>query len=284
MDRLTDVQTEKEVALDGIIRSSEKSQHQGATLVSGGSIAVEKAQVQDGIVKSGVKAQHQGATLVSGGSIAVEKEARQDGILKSAAKSQHQGSGFASMGSIAVEKEGKQDGIVKSGVKAQHQGATLVSGGSIATEKEVRLDGIVRGGGPVNTGPISNSADEIKQKIAEKIQGNHDPALENAVKTWMSAALGKPIGDNFQEELSDGQLLCALMNLVYPKSIPKVQKGKMAFHKRENISSFCKQLETRQFPVTFQPEDIIDGTNMPKVVQVLSDVCRTGKRRCVFRS
>eukprot|EP00808_Paulinella_micropora_P011481 g42095.t1 len=279
MDRLNDHATEKEKTLDKIIKSDAKAQHQDSGFAATASIAVDKGANLDSILKSAEKAAHQDSGFAATASIAVDKGAKQDSILKSAEKAHHQGAGFGAAGSIAVEKEAYQDSILKSGVKAQHQGATLISGGSIAIDKGKALDGINRGGKAAE-GPIASSADEIKNAIKGKIAGKQDAALEKAVLDWLAAAAGTTVaeGKSFQQALADGKLICHGWNKVYPKDAVGVSEGKMAFHHRENIANFCKGLVAKKFSVTFEPEDLIDSVDLPKVAHVLAVLCNYGHK------
>jgi hypothetical protein len=74
-------------------------------LGSTGSLHVEKEATQHGIIKTTDKAQHQGSGFATTGANFVEKEKTQHGIIKSETAAQHQGSGFAASASIHVEKE-----------------------------------------------------------------------------------------------------------------------------------------------------------------------------------
>jgi len=76
------IHVEKEVKLDGIVKSQDKPKHGGAGFATVGSIAVALEPIGHGIIKSTDKAQYQGATFASAGSIHIEKEKPQHGIIR----------------------------------------------------------------------------------------------------------------------------------------------------------------------------------------------------------
>jgi len=74
-------------------------------LGSTGSLYIEKEPTQHGIIKTHERSQHQGGGFATVGSNFIEKEPTQHGIVRSEERSQHGGTGFGTTGSIHIEKE-----------------------------------------------------------------------------------------------------------------------------------------------------------------------------------
>lgn len=86
MGSMGGVHVEKEVKLDGIVKSHERAQHGGAGFATTGSIAVEKEDVSHGIIRAGGAPIYTGPTFQNSGSLATEKDKISHGIIRGDAK------------------------------------------------------------------------------------------------------------------------------------------------------------------------------------------------------
>jgi len=110
---------------------------------------------------------------------------------------------------------------------------------------------------------------ELADKKAAKYRA--DLALE--AMEWIQSYLpGEDVvcsaSDDVLEKLKDGQILCKLINVLQPGSVPKINESKMAFKQMENIGSFldsCVQFGCDKLDL-FQTVDLYEGVNMPGVI------------------
>jgi len=128
--------------------------------------------------------------------------------------------------------------------------------------------------------------------IAKKIAASFDPAKATEVFQWMKSVLEhadkKAVGDRLPDNvetmddvkkvLIDGQIICEVMNVMYPGSIKKINKGKMPFMQMENISNFVKAATAEQVGCKkadlFTTPDLFEGGNIPQVVNGLCAAAR----------
>jgi hypothetical protein len=276
------IQIEKEKTQHGIIKTETSAQHQGSGFAASASIHVEKEKTQHGIIKSEEKAEHQGAGFATIGSIQVEKEKTGHGIVKSEEKAEHQGAGFATVGSIQIEKEKTSHGIVRSEEKAQHQGAGFATMGSLATEKELVTHGIIAPGTKIKEGPADASSDSQMEHIQKRLETKYDKPREEKAKAWLEAVLGEKFEEeSFQEALKSGVRLCNALNKVYPQSVPKVATSGPVFVQRENIGNYVKACARLGFNKSnlFETADLYDGKNLTKVVENVYELAHFGSRK-----
>jgi len=273
---------EKEKTQHGIVKSEDKAQHQGSGFAASGSIFVEKEKTGHGIVKSEDKAQHGGTAFATTGSIQVEKEKTGHGIVKSEEKAEHGGTGFGTTGAIQVEKEKTQHGIVRSEDKAQHQGSGFATMGSIATEKELVTHGIIAPGTKIKEGPADASNDTVQEHIQKRNELKLDRSREAKARSWMEALLGETFSEEtFQDALKNGTRLCKALNLVYPQSVPKINKPGIVAVERENVGNYVKACARLGFNKSnlFESNDLFEGKNMTKVVENVYELAHFGSRR-----
>jgi len=66
--------------------------------------------------------------------------------------------------------------------------------------------------------------------------------LDPVIRTWISNVLNEPIdrGKSFGEVFKDGVLLCKMLNKLKPGIVPKINTGKLPFHKMENIAKYIE--------------------------------------------
>ena len=107
-------------------------------------------------------------------------------------------------------------------------------------------------------------------------------AAQREMARWMGAVLGEDIeaehaaGSAFKDYLADGQTLARLMNVLKDGSVQGVHKEpKIHQYKVENVmlvtTAFRAELEVADVSL-FQPTDLVDGKNMPKVLLTLGYV------------
>jgi len=127
--------------------------------------------------------------------------------------------------------------------------------------------------------------------IAKKIAASFDPVKATEVFQWMKALLeyggveaGKKLPDEIEtmddvkKALGDGVIICEVMNVMYPGSIKKINRGKMAFMQMENIGNFVKACTADQVGCKkadlFTTPDLYENGNIPQVVNGLCAMAR----------
>ncbi|KFM81645.1 Myophilin, partial [Stegodyphus mimosarum] len=121
-----------------------------------------------------------------------------------------------------------------------------------------------------------------------KIQSKYDPALASQILLWMKDVMGlediDTSGDRdaFYKLLKDGQVLCRLINVLQPGSIPekKINNSTMAFKCMENINLFLEQVKKLGVPAeeTFQTVDLWEAQNLTSVLICLQSVARKASK------
>ncbi|XP_015929975.1 myophilin [Parasteatoda tepidariorum] len=121
-----------------------------------------------------------------------------------------------------------------------------------------------------------------------KIQSKYDTALAGQTLEWMKDVMQlediDTSGDRekFYELLKDGQVLCRLINVLQPGSIPekKINNTKMAFKCMENINLFLEQVKKLGVPAeeTFQTVDLWEQQNLTSVLICLQSLARKASK------
>jgi len=122
-----------------------------------------------------------------------------------------------------------------------------------------------------------------------KIQSKYDPALASQLLEWIKDVMGSDVdldtsGDRetFYRQLKDGQILCRLINVLQPGSIPekKINNSKMAFKCMENINLFLDQVKKLGVPAeeTFQTVDLWEEQNLTSVLICLQSLARKASK------
>jgi len=121
-------------------------------------------------------------------------------------------------------------------------------------------------------------------EIQKKIAASFDPVKANQVFDWMRAILeqagsesGKKLPnvevmDDVFKCLHDGQIICEVINVMYPGSVKKINKGKQPFVQMENISNFvgaCVAGGKCAKADLFTTPDLYEKGNIPQVVNGL---------------
>eukprot|EP01102_Stenamoeba_stenopodia_P008013 TRINITY_DN2270_c0_g1_i1.p1 TRINITY_DN2270_c0_g1~~TRINITY_DN2270_c0_g1_i1.p1 ORF type:complete len:143 (+),score=45.37 TRINITY_DN2270_c0_g1_i1:107-535(+) len=112
--------------------------------------------------------------------------------------------------------------------------------------------------------------------LQERLKEKYDPALESAVREWIQAVLGEPLGADLHESLKSGVILCNLVNKIRPGVVKNIQKGKAPFIVMENINAYLNACAALGLPATdlFQTVDLYEAKNM---VAVLTNLHALGK-------
>mmetsp|Transcript_2548 Transcript_2548/g.3398 ORF Transcript_2548/g.3398 Transcript_2548/m.3398 type:complete len:216 (+) Transcript_2548:69-716(+) len=116
----------------------------------------------------------------------------------------------------------------------------------------------------------------LSAEVAAKQAAKYDVALENSLRKWIEAIVGRGIGADFHEGLKDGVLLCDLINKIKPRSVPKVNKMKMPFMMMENIQNFlagCRGVGVKDTDI-FAVVDLYEKKNPTLVIQGLAALAR----------
>jgi len=121
-----------------------------------------------------------------------------------------------------------------------------------------------------------------------KIQSKYDTALASQTLIWMKDVMAlediDTSGDRepFYQLLKDGQVLCRLINVLQPGSIPekKINNTKMAFKCMENINLFLEQVKKLGVPAeeTFQTVDLWEQQNLTSVLICLQSLARKASK------
>lgn len=122
----------------------------------------------------------------------------------------------------------------------------------------------------------------------KKIQSKYDPELASQVLFWMKEVMGDESLDTsgdretFYRQLKDGQVLCRLINILQPGSIPekKINNTTMAFKCMENINLFLDQVKKLGVPAeeTFQTVDLWEEQNLTSVLICLQSLARKASK------
>mmetsp|Transcript_9730 Transcript_9730/g.14724 ORF Transcript_9730/g.14724 Transcript_9730/m.14724 type:complete len:164 (-) Transcript_9730:76-567(-) len=125
-------------------------------------------------------------------------------------------------------------------------------------------------------GPSYGLSADLQAKHAAK----YDVEMEHALRTWMEAAVGRPIGEDFHESLKDGVFLCDLLNKIHPGAVKKVNKMKMPFMMMENLQNFtqgCRHIGVKECDL-FAVVDLYEKKNLTLVIQGLYAVARAAPK------
>jgi len=114
------------------------------------------------------------------------------------------------------------------------------------------------------------SSTALDSDVKAKIEAKYDKANEDKARTFIETTTGEKIGDNFQEGLKDGLILCTLLNKLRPGLVVGAKKGP-AFVQMENINKFLTGLKNIGFKAqdTFMTVDLFEGKNMVAVIDTI---------------
>ncbi|KAA0719189.1 Calponin-2 Calponin H2, smooth muscle [Triplophysa tibetana] len=118
-----------------------------------------------------------------------------------------------------------------------------------------------------NRGPAYGFSAEVKNKIAQK----YDIQKEEELRIWIEDITGRSIGDDFQNGLKSGVILCELINKIQPGSVKKINQSSMNWHQLENLTNFTKAITAYGLKPhdIFEANDIFESGNMTQVQTTL---------------
>jgi len=120
---------------------------------------------------------------------------------------------------------------------------------------------------------LSADGPALDADIQKKITGKLDANKQNGVKViaWLSKLIGQPLGDNLEQELRSGIVLCSAMNVIRSGSVAKIHTVNSAFKHRENLENFLRACKIfgMQSSDCFVVQDLYDGKNLPIVIDCL---------------
>lgn len=75
-----------------------------------------------------------------------------------------------------------------------------------------------------------------------QIAAKRNPEQEKEAQEWIEVVLGKkfPPGEQFDDVIRDGTVLCEVMNKLQPGAIPKINTSGGQFKMMENINKYVR--------------------------------------------
>ena len=74
-----------------------------------------------------------------------------------------------------------------------------------------------------------------------------DQADAEEVCSWIASKVGGDV-PSFPEDLKSGIVLCKLANVLKPGAVPKINPGKLPFHRMENLQNFSSFVRSLGIP------------------------------------
>jgi len=172
---------------------------------------------------------------------------------------------------VAAPAKSKNQPAASKGVSQQSMGSYGVDTGKDAAK--LRHD-VVRDPTQQAKYAEGKGADEsetlgsLDRDLQNKIQSKYDPEKEREVLEWIEAVTGEDLGGSVEQGLHSGQVLCKLMNIMFPKSVTEISTKSFAAFQRENISKYLEACKTQGMSLVdlFDTQDLYDGKNMPSVI------------------
>jgi len=120
----------------------------------------------------------------------------------------------------------------------------------------------------------------LDAELAAKAAQKYDPALEQAVTGWIVDVTGEDFAskgvDTLASYLQDGQVLCNLVNKIFPERIKKINTMQAPFKKMENITYFTDVAREIGVPESsmFATPDLFEEKNMGSVITCIYTFAR----------
>jgi len=129
-------------------------------------------------------------------------------------------------------------------------------------------------GGVTPAGEVTDDGAKpgLDSDLKLKQDSKYDPKLEAQAREFIESKTGETLGENFQEALKDGMVLCNLANKLKAGAVTGHKASTMAFSQMENISRFLTALRVVWgFKPTdlFMTVDLFEGKNMGMVVDTI---------------
>jgi len=124
---------------------------------------------------------------------------------------------------------------------------------------------------------------DIRKKLSSKLDANKKNGLK--VIAWLSKLTGHVLGDDLEQELKSGVVLCSAMNVMRPGSVAKIHTINSAFKHRENLENFLRACKIfgMQSSDCFVVQDLYDGKNLSIVIDCLLQLERMFEARGELR-
>ncbi|KAI6656429.1 Muscle-specific protein 20-like [Oopsacas minuta] len=122
-----------------------------------------------------------------------------------------------------------------------------------------------------NYNQIRATKSGMNAELQKKMLGEYSVEAEIKVKQWVEEVTHMQCEENFFEWLRDGTVLCHLMNIIDPGSVPLVKKSSMPFKQMECINFFLIAAEQYGIKKTdlFVTLDLYEDNNPSQVVSTL---------------
>jgi hypothetical protein len=115
-----------------------------------------------------------------------------------------------------------------------------------------------------------------------KMDAKRDPELDKQAQEWIEAIIGEkfPAGVLYEDALKDGIILCKLINVLQPNSVPKITTKGGGFALRENVSNFNIAAQKYGMSATelFQTVDLFEKKNIGQVTMAIFALGRHAQR------
>jgi len=132
----------------------------------------------------------------------------------------------------------------------------------------------------VSMSPVRFGMDlEIQQKLESRFA--EDFEMEDAVLDWIELLTGDEV-DDLYISLRSGEVLCQLLNVIYPGTIAKYNKKNIPALHRENIQKYLQACEKLGIPKheLFIVSDLYDRKGLPAVLTNLFALARITQVEC----
>uniref|UniRef100_A0A3Q3DLC7 Calponin n=1 Tax=Hippocampus comes TaxID=109280 RepID=A0A3Q3DLC7_HIPCM len=118
-----------------------------------------------------------------------------------------------------------------------------------------------------NRGPSYGLTAEVRNKIAMK----YDLQKEEELRIWIEDLTGATIGDDFQNSLKSGVILCQLINKLRPGSVKTINHSSLNWHQLENLTNFITAIKAYGLKPhdTFEANDLFENGNKTQLQTTL---------------
>jgi hypothetical protein len=123
----------------------------------------------------------------------------------------------------------------------------------------------------------------LDHELANKIAAKWDAPRAQLAIHWIEQVLGRSdlSNNDFQGILKSGEVLCHLVNKLWPGSVKSVSKSNAPFVQRENITAYlnaCRQQGLKEIDL-FVTADLYEGNNLLAVLDNICAVAHQAKQR-----
>ena len=127
----------------------------------------------------------------------------------------------------------------------------------------------------------------LERQVRSKIAAKRNPQQDKEAQEWIEAILGKkfPPGELYEDVIRDGVVLCNLINVLAPNSVPKVNTSGGQFKMMENINNFQAAIKKYGVPDidVFQTVDLWEKKDIAQVTNTLFALGRASYKHPEFK-